>query len=107
MSKEIGSPGELMELVNAFRISRIILSAFELGIFSFVKDHSMTSEKLAEILKMNTRATDRFLNTLVAIGLLCKNEGKFSNTSFTSKFLVKGESAYLAGLSHQVHLWKT
>lgn len=107
MSKEIRSPGELMEMVNAFRISRMILSAFELGIFSVINDTEMTSGAIAENLKTNARATDRILNALVSIGLLNKNNEKYSNTVFTSRFLVKGRPDYLAGLSHQVHLWKT
>jgi SAM-dependent methyltransferase len=107
MSKEIISPGELMEIVNAFRISRIILSAFELGIFSIIRDRPMTSEAISESLRMNPRSADRFLNALVSIGLLTKINGQFSNTTFSSRFLVKGEAEYLAGLSHNLHLWRT
>jgi ubiquinone/menaquinone biosynthesis C-methylase UbiE len=107
MSKEIRSPGEIMEMVSAFRISRIILSAFELGIFSILSDKSLTSKAIAESLKINTRSADRFLNALVSIGLMNKADGKFSNTAFSSKYLVKGEPAYMAGLSHQIHLWRT
>ena len=107
MSKEIAYPGELMEMVNAFRISRIILSAYELGIFSILKDHSFSSIELAETMKMNLRSTDRFLNALVASGLLKKINGQFSNTSFSFKYLVRGNPDYLSGLYHQVHLWKT
>ena len=107
MAKEIVSPSELMEMVNAFRISKIILSAYELGIFSIFKDHSLSSTKLAETMKMNIRSTDRFLNALVALGLLKKINEQFSNTPFSLKYLVRDEPDYLAGLSHQVHLWKT
>ena len=107
MSKEISSPGEIMEMVSAFRISRIILSAFELGIFSILRNTALTSKAIAESLKINTRSADRFLNALVSIGLLNKAEGQFSNTGFSSIYLVKGEPAYMAGLSHQVHLWKS
>jgi SAM-dependent methyltransferase len=107
MAKEITVPGELMEMVNAFRISRIILSAFELGIFTILKDHSLASKDLSETMNMKIRSTDRFLNALVSLGLLKKINGQFSNTAFSSKYLVKGEPFYLEGLSHQVHLWKT
>lgn len=107
MAKEIVATGELMEMVNAFRISKIILSAYELGIFTILKDHSLSSMDLAETMKMNIRSTDRFLNALVSVGLLKKITGQFSNTPFSIKYLVKGEPAYLGGLSHQVHLWKT
>jgi hypothetical protein len=107
MTKEITIPGELMEMVNAFRISKIILSAYELGIFTLLKDHSMTSLESADKMKMDRRSTDRFMNTLVSVGLLKKTDGQFSNTAFSQNYLAKGASAYLEGLSHQVHLWKT
>jgi SAM-dependent methyltransferase len=107
MVKEITIPGELMEMVNAFRISKIILSAFELEIFTILKDRSLTSIEAADKMKLDERATDRFMNALVSSGLLRKTDGQFSNTTFSQKFLVKGAPAYLEGLSHQVHLWKT
>jgi SAM-dependent methyltransferase len=107
MAKEITAPGELMEMVNAFRISRIILSAYEIDIFTFIKDRKLTSIEIAEAFKMNRRSTDRFMNALVSSGLLNKSDEQFSNTAFSSKYLVKGEPAFLAGLSHQVHLWRT
>jgi 3-hydroxy-5-methyl-1-naphthoate 3-O-methyltransferase len=107
MPKEIKAPSEFMELVNGFRISRIILSAYELEIFTLLNNQSMTSVELALLTEMDPRSTDRFLNALVSIGLLTKTTGQFSNTPFTSQFLIKGEPSYLAGLSHQVHLWKT
>jgi SAM-dependent methyltransferase len=47
------------------------------------------------------------MNALVSLGLLKKINGQFSGTPFSLKYLVKGEPAYLAGLSHQVNLWKT
>jgi SAM-dependent methyltransferase len=107
MAKEIASPGELMEMVNAFRISKIILSAYELGIFTILKDGALTSIEVADAMKMSQRSTDRFMNALVSLGLLKKINGQFSGTPFSLKYLVKGEPAYLAGLSHQVNLWKT
>jgi SAM-dependent methyltransferase len=107
MAKEITAPAELIEMVNAFRISKIILSAYELGIFTILKDQIFTSAELAEKMKLNGRSADRFMNALVSIGLLKKTAGQFSNTLFSSKFLVQGEPSYLAGLSHQIHLWKT
>jgi 3-hydroxy-5-methyl-1-naphthoate 3-O-methyltransferase len=107
MTRKILSPAGLMEMVNAFRTSRIILTAFELEIFTILKTHPFSSAEIAEKLNLDRRATDRFLNAVVSLGLLEKNDDKFGNTSFTSRFLVKGEPEYLAGLAHQVHLWKT
>ena len=107
MSKEIENPSELLDLVSGFRISRIILTAYELEIFSDLKEAGLSSIELAIKKKLDPRATDRFMNALVSLGLLQKSGNQFTNTLFSSKYLVKGQSGYLAGLSHQAHLWRT
>jgi SAM-dependent methyltransferase len=107
MAKEITSPGQLMELVSAFRISRIILSAYELDIFTILADHPLASVEVAANLKMDPRATDRFMNAVVSIGLLTKTAGRFQNTAFSAKYLVKGEPDCLESLGHQVNVWRT
>jgi len=107
MSTKISSPAGLLEIVNGFRKSRIILSAFELGIFTNLAGGAMSGQSMADKITADPRATDRLMNALVAIGLLEKSGGVFSNTPFSAKFLVTTEPAFLGGLSHQVHLWKT
>ena len=46
--KLISSPQLLREAVYGFRRSRIILTAFELDLFSKLADQSLDSEKLAK-----------------------------------------------------------
>ncbi len=105
--KEINSPGEFMEMVNAFRISRIILSAHELNIFSMLKDGPLTSVNVAKAAGTNERATDRLMNALVPIGLLKKSGSQFYNTDFTTRFMIKGQPSYMGGIDHLVQLWRT
>jgi len=105
--KEINSPGEFMEMINAFRISRIILTAYELDIFSILKEGPLTSAVVAKSAKGNERATDRLMNALVPIGLLKKSGSQFSNTDFSTRFMIKGQPGYMGGLAHALHLWKT
>ena len=107
MPAKITSPADLLEIVNAYRKSRIILTAHELGIFTALGEGSMTSAVIAEKCGTDPRATDRLMNALVAIGLLVKSDCQFTNTPFSAKFLVKTQPTFMAGLSHQVHLWKT
>jgi hypothetical protein len=107
MPSKIKSPAGLLEIVNAYRKSRIILSAHELNIFTFLGNDSLSSATIAEKIGTHPRATDRLMNALVAIGLLEKSGSLFTNTDFSSRFLVKTEPAFLGGLSHQVHLWNT
>ncbi len=96
-----------MELIQGFRISRIILSAFELEIFTIIHKGMLTSPEIALSCGTDARATDRLLNALVAIGLLTKERNTFSNTEFASAFLVKGSPNFMAGVTHSLNLWKT
>ncbi len=106
-SQEISNPGQLMEMVNAFRASRVILTAHEVGLFNILKDKSLTSAEVARLLGTHPRATDRILNAMVALGLMRKSDDIFSNTGFVSQHLVAGSPKFMGGLSHAVHLWKT
>ncbi|MBE0646420.1 MAG: methyltransferase domain-containing protein [Bacteroidales bacterium] len=106
-NSEINNPGQFLELVNAFRISRIILSAAELKVFDYLDGEGKTSDQVAIILWTNPRATDRLLNALVSIGLLQKEADHFSNTPFASKFLVTSSPAYMSGLALTNHTWRT
>ena len=105
--QEITSPALLMEMANAFRLSRIILTANELGIFDMLAHDANSSDWVAAQLQTHPRATDRLLNALVAVGLLHKHEDLFNNTDFSAKFLVKASQAYLGGLSLSNQTWKT
>jgi ubiquinone/menaquinone biosynthesis C-methylase UbiE len=102
---KIKDPNDIMALANAFRASRVFLTAFELDLFSVLGSESKTSEEAAVALKTDTRATDRLMNALSAIGLLEKKNGKFKNIPAAEKFLVKGKPGYMGGLGHTVHLW--
>jgi SAM-dependent methyltransferase len=105
--KEINSPGEFLEMVNAFRISRIILTAHELNIFTLLKDGPLNSQAVAKAIGTSERATDRLMNALVPIGLLKKSGSSFSNTDFSKRFLIQGQPGFMGGLTHIVKLWKT
>ena len=89
-----------MEMVNAFRISRIILTAHELNIFTLLKEGPLTSQVIAKATEANERATDRLLNALVPIGLLKKSGSQFSNTDFSTRFMIRGQPTYMGGLGH-------
>ena len=105
--KEINSPWEFMEMVNAFRISRIILTAHELNLFTLLKDGPLTSPVMAKAIGAKERATDLLMNALVPIWLLKKAGSQFSNSDFSTRFMIKGQPTYMGGVTHLGHLWKT
>lgn len=101
------SPGPIMEMASGFMRSRVLLTGYELGIFTLLGDGSKSSGEIAETLETAPRATDRLMNALCGIGLLEKRDGLFRNTPATARFLVKGRPGYLANLMHTNHLWET
>ncbi len=105
MKNQIKSPDELMKMVTAFRHSRVVLTAFELGIFTVVAEDKKTSVRVSRAVGADPRGTDRLMNALCALGLIQKKGGFFSNTPFSSRYLVKGKPDYLAGLAHTANLW--
>ncbi len=104
---EITNPAQLLEMVNAFRVSRIILSAAELKVFDHLSGSAKASGDVASLLRTDVRATDRLLNALVSIGLLVKENHQFLNTPFSDKFLNSTSPAYMSGLALTNHTWKT
>jgi 2-polyprenyl-3-methyl-5-hydroxy-6-metoxy-1,4-benzoquinol methylase len=105
--EEIKSAEDIREIANSFRASRVLLSAFELKIFTVLDKHMMTSEEVSQKVNTNTRATDRLMNVLCGMGMLKKVKGKFYNTDLSSKYLVEGKPEFMGNLYHTNHLWNT
>jgi ubiquinone/menaquinone biosynthesis C-methylase UbiE len=101
------TPESFRDQIVSFQRIRIILSAFELGIFTAIGEDKKSSQEVAKLLKLDPRATDRLMNALCALGLLLKEKNTFMNKSFAARYLVKGNPDYMGGLMHSVHLWKT
>lgn len=101
------TPRPIQEMATAFQRSRVLLSAYELGLFTVINEEWKTSAEVADALDTDPRATDRLMNALTALGLLEKRASRFTNTATGARFLVKGKPEYMAGLAHTAHLWLT
>jgi (2Fe-2S) ferredoxin/predicted O-methyltransferase YrrM len=98
-------PDDLQQAVNGFRESRALLTAIELDVFSTV-GAGADAKAVAESLGTDPRATESLLNALVALGLLSKRDGTFTNTPVSARYFVAGaEHDSRAALMHTVHLW--
>lgn len=104
---DAASPMALFELASAFQRSRVLLTAFELDLFTVLNDQALTSAEVAAAIDADPRATDRLMNALVALGVLDKEEGRFANGPLASRHLVRGKPGFLAGLGHTANLWHT
>lgn len=104
---KLQSPDDIRQIAMGFQASRILLTAYELGLFTALGRRSRKSDDIAGILHTDPRATDRLMNALCAMGLLEKKRGKFSNSRAAERYLDQGEPEYLSNLMHTVHLWRT
>ena len=97
----------IREYAATFQKSRILLTGFELDIFSNVDESGTTSNQIATSLHLDEHACERLLNALVSLGFLTKQNSLFFNTRESFTFLSKKSPDYLGGLMHTNHLWNT
>jgi SAM-dependent methyltransferase len=101
------NPNTIREFAASFQKSRILLSGFELDIFTNVDESGTTNNQIANNLHLDEHACERLLNALVSLGFLIKQDHLFFNTPESFAFLSKKSSNYLGGLMHLNHLWNT
>ncbi|MBU3915646.1 hypothetical protein KKA14_08945, partial [bacterium] len=63
----ITSPEQIQQMARGFQSSRIVLTAFELDLFTALDSGPQTSAEIAVKLDTDARATDRLLNALVVL----------------------------------------
>ncbi len=98
-------PDDLMQIIQGFRSSRIILTAVELDIFSAIKDGSSVKELSAK-LNLDQRGTEALLNSLAALNLLEKQDGIYRNSHMVKRYFVGGsKDDSRMSLMHTVNLW--
>ena len=101
------NPNTIREFASSFQKSRILLSGFELDIFTNIDEEGSTSNHIAVKLHLDKHACERLLNALASLGFLTKKRQLFYNTAESFTFLSKKSKDYLGGLMHTNHLWNT
>lgn len=101
------NPNTIREFASSFQKSRILLSGFELDIFTNIEESGSTSNNISTSLHLDKHACERLMNSLVSLGFLTKQNHLFFNTPESFAFLSKKSEEYLGGLMHSNHLWNT
>ena len=97
---------QVLEQSIAFTKSRVLLTAYELDIFTILGDSSKTADDVAQILNADRIGITRLMNTLVSIELLEKYGNNYRNNKATYSLLVKGNPNYMANLKYMSYIWK-
>src|SRR5659263_95593 len=101
------NPNTIREFASSFQKSRILLTGFELNIFTNIDESGTTNNQIVNNLHLDEHASERLLNALVSLGFLKKQNHLFFNTAESFTFLSKKSSDYLGGLMHSNQLWNT
>jgi phospholipid N-methyltransferase len=99
-----------MELGFSFLASKALLTAVTLGVFDALADGPKSLETLEEELDLNPRGSEDFLDALVALDVLDRENGEYRNTPATDTFLVSHKPSYIGGLLEMAndrlyHFW--
>ena len=98
----------LMGMAGGYAEARIVQTAVKLGLFEVLDPDGLDTPTLATEIHCESRATMLLANALTALGLLCKNAGRYSLTGTAREFLLERSPAYLGGMIlFEEALWNT
>ena len=91
-------PDHIVQVGLGFWASKTLLSAVEMELFTELAKHPEDLHTLQGRLGLHPRSARDFLDALVALGLLQRRDGKYTNTASTDLFLDKGKPSYIGGI---------
>lgn len=93
------TPDAIMQLGFGYWGSKALLSAVELKLFAVLSDSGpLDAEELRERLGLHPRSARDFFDALVALGMLNRTDGRYSNTPETDLFLDPAKPTYMGGV---------
>jgi O-methyltransferase domain/Dimerisation domain len=92
------APDQIMQVGLGFWASKTLLSAVEMELFTELARHPESGEALSHRLGLHPRSSHDFLDALVALGFLERDDGVYRNTPSTDLFLDKGKPSYIGGI---------
>ena len=92
------TPDLIMQLGFGFWASKTLLSAVELGVFTALAGGPLDGEALRDKLGLHQRSVRDFLDALVALRMLDRNDGVYANTAESDLYLDAGKPSYVGGI---------
>jgi SAM-dependent methyltransferase len=92
------TPDAIVQLGMGFWASKTLLSAIELGVFTELGGGPMDADALTARLGLHARSARDFFDSLVALDMLERTDGRYSNTPATDLFLDRGKPSYAGGM---------
>jgi len=98
MSNEHPTPETIMQLTRAYAGSKALVSAVELGLFTTLADGPLTGDVLRAKLGLQPRGSTDWLDALVSLGTLKRDDDLYANTAATDFYLDRAKPTYLGGM---------
>ena len=99
----------IVQVGEAFLAAKTLLSAVELGVFTVLAEGPLDLENIRLRIGIDPRGVWDFLDALVALGLLERRDGRYSNARDTDLFLDHNKATYigdlLEGLNVRFGIW--
>ena len=103
MNQDI-SPEKIMQIGMGFWMSKVVLSAVELGVFTELAEGPLDAKELAKKINIQERGALDFFDSLVSAGMLQRTDGKYSNAPDTNIFLDKAKPSYIGGILEMANI---
>jgi len=92
------APDRIREIGFAFRASKVLMSAIELGVFGVLADGPLSMAALRTTVGVAERGARDFFDTLVSLGLLERDDdGLYRNTPECDRYLDPRKSTFIGG----------
>ena len=91
------NPGPIVDLIDAFRRSKVLFVATSFGIFDRLQGATASCAELAAELQADPDALERLLDGCVGLGLLAKHSGIYTNTPLANVYLWRESPQTLSG----------
>jgi hypothetical protein len=92
------TPDHIFQLGLGFWGSKTLLSAVELGLFTTLAADPLDAEAIGAKLSLHARGARDFLDALVALGMLDRDDGRYRNSAAADLFLDRNKPSYLGGI---------
>jgi ubiquinone/menaquinone biosynthesis C-methylase UbiE len=91
------TPVSLLDMNYAFARTAVLLAGVRLRLFTHLAGKALTAHELAMAAGTRPGPTERFLNVLVALGLVERSGETYRLAAMADLFLVEGKPTYLGG----------
>lgn len=92
------TPESILHLGLGFWASKTLLSAVEVGLFTYLAEGARDAKTVAMDLELHPKSIRDFLDTLVSVGMLERTDDRYGNSAATDLFLDRNKPSYVGGM---------